>query len=283
MNKVIITSDSTSDLTSQIIDELDIRITPLYVNIGDDSFKDGIEISQDEIFKSYEENGVLAKTSAIPIYDFQTFFKNLLDDGYEVIHFSISSLFSSSYQNAINASNLLETDKISIIDSMNLSTGIGLQVMYASEMAKEGLSRHEIVDKIESIIPKINASFVIDNLTYLWKGGRCSGLSALGANLIQIKPSIEVIDGTMKVGKKYRGSLERCLKSYIDDRLKNIDTIDSKRVFMTHTIQDEDIVNKLKQYLESKNCFEEIIISSAGCTISCHCGPGTFGIFYINN
>ena len=283
MNKVIITSDSTSDLTSQIIDELDIRITPLYVNIGDDSFKDGIEISQDEIFKSYEENGVLAKTSAIPIYDFQTFFKNLLDDGYEIIHFSISSLFSSSYQNAINASNLIETDKISIVDSMNLSTGIGLQVMYASEMAKEGLSRHEIVDKIESIIPKINASFVIDNLTYLWKGGRCSGLSALGANLIQIKPSIEVIDGTMKVGKKYRGSLERCLKSYIDDRLKNTDTIDSKRVFMTHTIQDEDIVNKLKQYLENKNCFEKIIISSAGCTISCHCGPGTFGIFYINN
>lgn len=183
----------------------------------------------------------------------------------------------------MNATNLLETDKISVIDSLNLSTGIGHQVMYAGEMAKEGLSRHEIVDKIESIIPKINASFVIDNLTYLWKGGRCSGLSALGANLIQIKPSIEVIDGAMKVGKKYRGSLERCLKSYLDDRLKNIDTIDSKRVFITHTIQDEDLVNSIKEHLESKNYFKEILITSAGCAISCHCGPGTLGILYIDN
>ncbi len=282
MSKIIITSDSTSDLSEDIIRALGIRIIPLYVNIGDDSYKDGVNISQKEIFESFEKNQILAKTSAVSIYDFQVFFQSLLEEGYEIIHFSISSLFSSSHQNAITAANILDTDKISLVDSMNLSTGIGLQLMRAGELSKQGLTRAEIIKDIESYSQNINSSFIIDSLTYLWKGGRCSGISAFGANLIQIKPCIEVLDGTMKVGKKYRGSLERSYKAYINERLKNLESIDSKRIFIVHTIQDEKLVDKVKDIVESKNHFEEVLVSEAGCTISSHCGPGTLGLMYIS-
>ncbi|NLJ89593.1 MAG: DegV family protein [Clostridiales bacterium] len=282
MGKIIITSDSTCDLSQDLINNLDIRVIPLYVNIGDESFKDGVEISPEEVFKSYEENDVLAKTSAIPIYDFKVFFEDLLDQGYEIIHFSISSLLSSSHQNAVNAANMLDTDKISLIDSLNLSTGIGLQVIRAAELAKQGLTRQEIVDDIAAYSHKVNSSFVIDSLNYLWKGGRCSAVSAFGANLIKIKPCIEVTDGTMKVGKKYRGSLERSLKAYVDDRLKDIESIDPKRIFVTNTVEDKEITNRIIEMIKDRNYFEEILTSTAGCTISCHCGPNTLGIIYIN-
>ncbi|NMB42956.1 MAG: DegV family protein [Clostridiales bacterium] len=281
MGRIIVTSDSTCDLSPDIIKSLDIRILPLYVNIGDESYKDGVDITPKEIFKSYEENEILAKTSAVPIYDFKVFFEDLLEQGYEIIHFSISSFFSSTHQNAINAANMLDTDKISLIDSMNLSTGIGLQVMRAAELSKQGLSRQEIVKDIEAYSTKINSSFVIDSLTYLWKGGRCSTVSAIGANLIKIKPCIEVTDGTMKVGKKYRGSLERVLKAYVNDRLKDLESIDSERIFVTNTLEDKELLDKVIEMVKEKNHFQEILTSVAGCTISCHCGPNTLGLMYI--
>lgn len=282
MSKVIITSDSTSDLSPAIVEELNIQVIPLYINIGDDSYKDGVEITPKEIFEKFNKDGVLPRTSAISFYDLKVFFEKLLNEGYEIIHFSISSLFSSTHQNSINAANALDPDKITFIDSLNLSTGIGHSVMRAAELARDGLSRKEIVKEIEALIPKINTSFVIDTLTYLWKGGRCSGLSAMGANLLQLKPCIEVIEGTMKVGKKYRGSLERCLNAYVDERLTDLDKISPKRIFITHTSQDEELVQKIKEKIESKNYFEEVLVTSAGGTISCHCGPGTLGVVYID-
>ncbi len=281
MNKVIVTSDSTSDLSPGIIEKLDIKIIPLYVNIGDDSYKDGVDIKQKDVFESFEKDGVLAKTSAISVYDFKLFFEYYLKQGYEIVHFSISSLFSSCHQNAINASQYLETDRISFIDSINLSSGIGHQVIRAGILAKKGASRQEIVEDNESIKAKVNSSFVIDSLTYLAKGGRCPGLVAQGANLIKLKPCIEVIGGTMKVGKQYRGSLERCLNAYIDDRLRDIESIDSNRVFITHTVEDEELVERIVEKVENLKYFDEILITEASCTISCHCGPGTLGILYI--
>lgn len=282
MNKVIVTSDSTSDLTENIIDDLDIRIIPLYINVGDSTYKDGVDIIPEDIFKSFEESGTLAKTSAIPIYDFEVFFKSLIDQGYSIIHFSISSLFSSSHEHAVAAKNLLETDQITCIDSLNLSTGNGHLVMRAAELAKEGFTREEIVKEIEGLIPKVNSSFILDDLTYLWKGGRCSGVSALGANIIKIKPCIEVTDGTMKVGKKYRGSLNRTVKAYIDDRLEDIDSIDSKRIFITNTTHDTELIEIVKEKIESKNYFNEVIVTKTSGTIACHCGPGTLGVLYMN-
>lgn len=282
MSKVIITSDSTSDLSPDLVEEFNIQIIPLHINIGNDSYKDGVEITPKEIFRAFEKEGILPKTSAVSIYDLQVTFETLLDEGYEIIHFSISSLFSSTHQNAVNAANNLDSDKITLIDSYNLSTGVGHSVLRAAELAKDGYSREDIVKEVESIIPRINASFVIDSLTYLWKGGRCSGLSALGANIIKIKPCIEVVDGKMKVGKKYRGSIERCLNAYVDERLSDLDKIEPRRIFITHTVQDEELIQKIKERLESKNYFEEILVTSAGGTISCHCGPGTLGIIYID-
>ena len=281
MSKVIITSDSTSDLSPAIIEDLNIQIIPLYINIGENSYKDGIEITPTEIFEGFDKDGVLPRTSAIPFYDLKVSFENLLNEGYEIIHFSISSFFSSTHQNAVNAANELDPNKITLIDSLNLSTGIGHLVMRAAELAREGLSRDEIVKEIQALIPKVNASFVIDTLTYLWKGGRCSGLAAMGANLLQLKPCIEVVDGTMKVGKKYRGSLDRCLNAYVDEKLTYLDKINPKRIFISHTSQDEELVVRIKERIESKNYFEEVIVSTAGGTISCHCGPDTLGIIYI--
>lgn len=282
MSKVIITSDSTSDLSPAIVEELNIQIIPLYINIGDDSYKDGVEITPKEIFERFNKDEILPRTSAISLYDLQMHFEKLLKEGYEIVHFSISSLFSSTHQNSINAAKALDPDKITLIDSLNLSTGIGHSVMRAAELARDGHNRNEIVKEIEALIPKINASFVIDTLTYLWKGGRCSGLSAMGANLLQLKPCIEVIDGSMKVGKKYRGSLERCLNAYVDERLLYLDKISPKRIFITHTSQDEELVKRIKERVKSKNYFEEIIVTTAGGTISCHCGPGTLGLLYID-
>lgn len=276
--KLIVTADSTCDLSSNIREELNINIIPMYVNIDEKSFQDGVDITPQDVFESFEKNGILAKTSAIPIFDYTEFFQKYLDQGYEIIHISIGSKFSSTYQNAVNAANMLEN--VSVIDSANLSTGYGHVVMFAAELVKEGNEKKEVLEKLNDFIPKVNASFIIDTLTYLWKGGRCSGVSALGANLLQLKPCIEVVDGEMKVGRKYRGSLERCLSSYVQNRLSELDQIDPKRIFITHSGCSDEIVNMVKSKIESKNYFKEIIETKAGCTISCHCGPSTLGILY---
>lgn len=276
--KLIITAESTCDLNTDILQKLNIPIIPMYVNLDEVSYKDGVDIDPDMVFNTFKTKGILAKTSAIPMYDYKLFFEKYIEQNCEIIHISLGSKFSSTYQAAVNAANML--NHVSIIDSSNLSTGYGHIVMLAAELVVNGRNLEEIKNEIYDIMPKVKASFVIDTLNYLHKGGRCSSVAALGANLLQLKPCIEVIDGEMKVGKKYRGNIEKSLKSYVSDKLKDSNDICPKRIFITHSGCNDEIINMVKGTIEEKGYFHEIIVTKAGCTISCHCGPNTLGIFY---
>ena len=277
--KILITADSTCDLSSELIAKYGIKITPLYVIADDKAYKDGVDINPDFIFDYVAKAGKLTKTSAVSVADYEEFFKKHTSNGYTIIHINISAEFSSCYQNANIAS--AELDNVYVVDSRNLSTGSGLVVLAACEMVKEGKSAEDIVTALNELTSKVEASFVVDKLTYLKMGGRCSSVAALGANLLSLKPCIEVKDGKMGVGKKYRGNLSKSIVDYVNERLKGRDDIDTKRIFITHTPCDTEIVEKVKSAI-SENCnFDEIIETNAGCTVSTHCGPGTLGILFI--
>ena len=277
--KVIITRDSTSDLPAEIVEKFNIMTVPLIVTLGDKAYQDGVDIHPDDIYKYHEEHGVLPKTSAANVDDMINFFEPLVKQGYEIIHFTISSAMSSTYQNSCIAAD--EFDGIYVVDTANLSTGEGLLIMKAAEWAAGGLSAKEVYDKVNELIPRVDASFVIDSLEYLHKGGRCSALAALGANLLKLKPCIEVTGGTMGVSKKYRGKYSETLKQYVADRLADYSDIDLSRVFITHAGCDEEIVNQVVEQVKATAPFEELIVSRAGCTVSAHCGRNTLGVLYI--
>ncbi|MEE1218706.1 MAG: DegV family protein, partial [Ruminococcus sp.] len=214
--KVKIISDSTCDLSKELIQKYDIEIVPLYVILGNDTRKDGVDVKPDDIYSYVDKNGTLPSTSAVNIPDYQDVFKYWTEQGYEVVHFGISSDFSSSYNNARLSAE--EFENVFVVDSRNLSTGQGLVVLHGCEMAQNGASAKEIADECAKITDKVEASFVVNSIDYLYKGGRCSALSAFGANLLQLKPCIEVIDGKMKPGKKYRGNISRVIANYVVDR-----------------------------------------------------------------
>lgn len=278
--KVKIISDSTCDLSKELIQKYDIEIVPLYVILGNDTRKDGIDVKPDDIYSYVDKNGTLPSTSAVNIPDYQDVFKYWTEQGYEVVHFGISSDFSSSYNNARLAAE--EFENVFVVDSRNLSTGQGLVVLHGCEMAQNGASAKEIADECAKITDKVEASFVVNSIDYLFKGGRCSALSAFGANLLQLKPCIEVIDGKMKPGKKYRGNISRVIANYVVDRLQNRDDINKHRIFITHTkCNQEDIDEVRNKIIEICPDFEEIIETTAGCTVTTHCGPATLGILFI--
>lgn len=273
-----ITADSTCDLSPEIIEEFNIRLMPLHVLINDDDFRDGIDITPKDIFRYVSEEGKSCRTAAVNTFEYESMFEEEAPKHDAVIHISLGSDFSSCYQNAkIAAENF---DNVYVVDSSNLSTGSGHIVFEAALMARDGAKPQEIVEHLEEIIPKVDASFVIDRMEYLRKGGRCSGMEAFGATLLKIKPSIEVVDGKMTVGKKYRGNFDRCIVNYVKDRLENNDDIDYSRVFITHSFCSPETVQKVKEAIEQYAKFEEIIETTAGCTISTHCGPNTLGILY---
>ena len=277
--KVIITRDSTSDLPPDIVEKLNIKTIPLVVNLGDRSYQDGVDITPDDIYKYHDEHGILPKTSAVNVDDMMNFFKPFVDEGYAIVHFTISSSMSSTYQNSCIAAD--EFEDVFVIDTQNLSTGEGLLIMKAAEWAAEGLSAKEVYDKVIELIPNVDASFVIDSLEYLHKGGRCSALAALGANLLKLKPCIEVKDGSMGVNKKYRGKYSETLKQYVAERLTDYSDIDLSRVFVTHAGCDPEIVQQVVDQVKATAPFAELIVSRAGCTISAHCGANTLGVLYI--
>ena len=277
--KVIITGDSTNDLPKELIAKYNIKIRPLTVTLGDKSYLDGVDIDPDFIYKYHSENGILPKTSAVNIADMVEFFTPLVDEGYAIVHFALSSSMSSTYQNTLLAAE--EFEDVYVIDSKNLSTGEGLLVLRAVEMAEAGMDAKTIYDEVSSLVSKVDASFVIDNLEYLHKGGRCSALAALGANLLKLKPCIEVKQGSMGVGKKYRGKYIDTLKTYVQERLTDYSDIDLSRIFVTHAGCDEEIVNTVVEEVKKTAPFKEILVSRAGCTISSHCGDNTLGILYI--
>lgn len=277
--KVIITRDSTSDLPPEIVEALNIKTVPLVVTLGDKSYKDGVDITPDDIYKFHEEHGVLPKTAAANIDDLINFFKPLVDEGYAIVHFTISSSMSCTYQNSCIAAE--EFEDIYVVDTANLSTGEALLIMKAAEWVQEGLSAKEVYDKVTALIPNVDASFVIDSLEYLHKGGRCSALAALGANLLKLKPCIEVQNGTMGVSKKYRGKYSETLKQYVSERLDDISAIDLSRIFVTHAGCDPEIVDQVVNQVKATAPFGEVIVTRAGCTVSAHCGANTLGILYL--
>ncbi|MBQ6717467.1 MAG: DegV family protein [Clostridia bacterium] len=279
MSKIIISSDSTCDLSAELKERYDVRIIPLGVTLGDKVYRDGIDINPDDIYAHHAKTGELPKTTAANVGECIDYFTDLTKDGDAVIHFTISSTMSSTYSNACLAA--AEFENVYVIDSKNLSTGGGLLVVSAAEMAKSGMEAGDIVAELEKLIPYVDASFVIDSLEYLHKGGRCSALAMMGANLLKLKPCIEVKDGSMGVGKKYRGVYGRVLSEYVDERLQNIDDIDNRRVFVTHAGCDSEIVNAVVEQVKSKGIFKEVFLTRAGCTISSHCGANTLGVLFI--
>ena len=274
-----ISSDSTCDLSAQQIEKYDISILPLTVTMNGKNFLDGVDIVPADIYAHVTQGGDLPTTSANNIGQYQEAFEGFLKEYDAVIHLNISSGFSSCYQNACLAAG--EFENVYVVNSLNLSTGHGLLVQKAAELAQSGMEPQKIVDVLNETAQRVDASFILDKLEYLKKGGRCSAAAALGANLLKLKPCIEVKDGKMGVGKKYRGSFEKCLKEYITDRLQDQEDLDLSRIFITHSGVSEDWLNIAKETVTELQNFEEICITQAGCTISSHCGPDTIGILYI--
>lgn len=275
-----ITSDSTCDLSPDYLRAHRVELLPLYTMKGGETFRDGVDIHPQDIFDHVAAGGDLCSTAANNVSDYQELFARLLPECDAMIHIDISADFSSCYQNACVAAS--ELPNVYVVDSRNLSSGHGHIVCEAVNMAEEGkLSPQEIVDRLNELTSRVEASFLIDRLDYMVKGGRCSMVAALGANLLHLKPCIEVIDGKMKVVKKYRGSYEKCILNYVKDRLQNRDGLVYDRIFITHTPVEDGLVDKVRAAIQECAPFPHIIETQAGCTISCHCGPGTLGILFI--
>ena len=277
--KLLISADTTCDMHGALLDIYEVKTIPLYITFGTESYRDGIEITPDEMYARYEKDGVLPKTSAVSVGDFIAYFEGLLQEAEQVIHFTLSSGLSGTYQNVLLAAEEFP-GRVFILDSKNLSTGEALSIIHAAELAKEGKTAEEIMAALPSYIDRVDASFVIESLEFLHKGGRCSALTALGANLLNIRPCIEVKDGKMDVGKKYRGKFKAVVRSYLEEKLEK-NNFDAKRVFITHAGCPSELVEMAKEIVEEKNLFREILVTRAGCTISSHCGPNTLGILFV--
>ncbi|MBE6732881.1 MAG: DegV family protein [Ruminococcaceae bacterium] len=278
-DKIIITSDSTTDLSAELCERYNIKTIPLSITLGGKTYHDGVDITPDDIYEHQRKTGEFPKTAAINVDEAINFFKPFVDDGYKVIHFGISSEMSSTYNNARLAAE--ELGNVYVIDNKNLSTGSGLLVIAAAEMALAGKLAEEIVDEINKLVPCVSASFVIDDLDYLYKGGRCTALEMFGANLLKLKPCIQVKDGKMGVSKKYRGRYGDVLKQYVDEQLANKDNIITDRVFVTHAGCKPEIVEAILAQVKDSGIFDEVFLTRAGCTISSHCGANTLGVLFI--
>lgn len=278
MTSIKITCDSTADLSKDLMERYNIDTIPLYINLNGKSFKDGVDIQSDDIYEYVKKTGILPKTAAVSIKDYMDFFKKFHSSYDAVIHINLGEKFSSSHQNAVIAAG--EFSNVYVINSNNLSTGTGHIVLEAAMMAEKGLSLEKIIENLQQLTEKIETSFVIDTLDYLKMGGRCSSLQAFSANLLNIKPTIEVIDGKMEVGKKYRGKIEKSINKYVADRLQGRTDIVTDRIFITHSGISEEIIAQVKDKVQEYQNFDEIVVTRASCTISCHCGPNTLGILF---
>ena len=276
--RIKISADSTCDLSQELIEAYNIGITPLYIVRGEEVLRDGIDITPQDIYAYVESQGTLCSTAAVNVTDYLEVFQQWREDYDAIVHFTISSDMSACYQNAVIAAS--ELSEVYVIDSRNLSDGIGLLVLRAAELAREGMAADEIKRIVDAQKEKVETSFVVDTLEYLHKGGRCSAIAALGANLLSLKPCIEVREGRMGVGKKYRGTTVKCLCKYVEDRLKGRDDLDFSRIFIVDSGVDPAIVEQVEQKVLEFGAFEEILHAKAGCTISNHCGPNCFGIMF---
>ena len=280
MIKII--SDSTCDLSPELIAKYDVDILPLYIVLGDEEYADGEGVSPDEIFRWSDAGNQTPKTAAVSIERAAELFKKYLDQGDEIISFSISNSMSTTGNvMRMAAEELNAADRVHIIDSENLSTGVGLQVIEAAVMAQAGKSAGEIIRHIEAVRPKVRASFVVDTLTFLHRGGRCSGLAAMLGGALKLHPRIAVENGKMAPGKKYRGKMSVVLKHYAADLEADLLSAKKDRVFITHSGCAEEDIESIREYLAGLNRFDEILVTRAGGVISSHCGPGTLGVLFI--
>lgn len=280
--RIRISADSTCDLSPELIKQYDVAITPLYIRLGDRDLKDSIEVTRDDIYSYVEKTKSIPKTAAVNVGDYIDFFTKVKEEGYDgVVHFTISAEMSSCYQNACLAAQNFEN--VYVVDSRTLSTGIGHLVLDACELRDEGKTAKEIFDILEVRKEKLDVSFVLDTLRYLALGGRCNSLLAFGANLLNIKPSIQVKDGVMGVANKYRCSFERAVVRYVNDKLSDKDSLNLKRIFITDSGSSDEVRSAVEEAVKKNAPFSEIIHTRAGCTVSSHCGPNCIGILFYRN
>lgn len=280
--KVIITADSPCDLPDEIIAEKEIVITPLSILLDDKSYLDRVEINPDDIYNFVDKTGKLPKTAAVPPAQYSEIFKQLTDEGYGIVHIGLSSGISSSYQNACIAAS--DFDNVYCVDSKSLCSAMGLLVLKACDLRDKGFDAKKIANRITALVPKIQTTFVLDSLEYIYKGGRCSGVARFGANVLGIKPSIAVNteNGKLDIAKKYRGKIDVVYKQYINDCLKEAAKADPARLVIADSGGvSSEIIAYAKGIAEGKGIFKEIITAKAGCTISSHCGPKTLAVFYM--
>jgi DegV family protein with EDD domain len=282
VKEIVITADSTCDLPEHLIRKNSIKIFPLSILLGDNEYLDGVDVKPNDIYNHVDKTGELPKTSAVTPSRYYEVFSKAVAEGKKVVHIGLSSAISSSFQNACVAS--AELEDVYCVDSKSLCTAMGLLVLKACDFRDKGMDAKKIADKVTKLVPKVSATFVLNSLEYLHKGGRCSGVARFGANVLGIKPSIAVDNatGTMDVAKKYRGRMDVVYKQYINDQLENINKIDTSRIVIANSGGiNPQILAFAKGVVEGKGKFDQIITADAGCTISSHCGPKTLAIFYL--
>ncbi|MBQ3202461.1 MAG: DegV family protein [Clostridia bacterium] len=278
---IVLCADSTCDLSPELVEKYQVKILPMHVNLEENSYLDGVDINPDAIYDYYHEHKVLPKTATLNMDEFIDFVKPYMDAGNDVICITLGSGLSTTFNNCRLAA--MEIEGLYAIDSNNLSTGFGHVVMAAGDRIAAGMPVEQIVEEVQAMTQKVEASFIVDNLEFLHKGGRCSAVAMLGANVLKLKPCIEVSNegGKMGVSKKYRGTLERVLEEYVADRLSGREDIVQDRIFITHSGISEERIAIVKAAIEKHMKFDEIYITRAGCTISSHCGPNTLGILFV--
>ena len=280
MHKIKLISDSTCDLSKELLHQHNIDIVPLFVNFKDESYLDGITLTVPEMYKKVEELKYLPKTAAASPGSFVEAFEKNLSLGYDIIYFGIGAGFSGTMQSANSAKTIINSDKIHLIDSANLSSGTGLLLLKAAKFIEQGDDVETVIAKIKALVPKVRTQFVINTMEYLYKGGRCSGVAAIAGTLLKIKPIIKVVNGAMTVGKKPRGRIEAGLDVLINDLFDQLDQVDEDFLMITHSMADES-VKYIQNHLQGKTSIKNIYETNAGCVISSHCGQGCIGILYI--
>lgn len=280
--KIRITADSTCDLSNELVERYGVGILPLTVILGEKNYSDGVDIKPSDIFSFVREKGVLPKTSAPSVEEYSDFFKSQLENADALVHYNISSKASASHENAAAAAKRFG-GKVFAVDSLALSTGQGLLVLKACDLAAEGKTPQEIVEITESLRAKVNTSFVPDALDYLHKGGRCSLASLMGAKVLKLHPMIDMKDGKLYAKKKYMGGLERCLKNYVAELADTYHTYDDTRCFITHSSCEPEVVAKVRAQVEEIFSFKEVLETTAGCVVTTHCGKNTLGVLFIHD
>ena len=277
---VMITADSTCDLSEELLNRYNVKILPLTILLGEESFLDGAHYTPADMYKRYRKDGTLPKTAAPSLQQLNEFFAPILAEGFEIVHLDISSELSSTCNNARIVGS--ELDGVYVVDSRMLSTGVGLLVIEGAECRDKGMSAAEIAEHLTALTEKVDTSFVLDTLEFMWKGGRCSGVAALGANLLKLKPALEMKDGKLGMYKKYRGSINSVYKQYITERLSGR-KVRPGHVFITESGEiEQSVIDELEALVRELIPVQEIHHTIAGCTVSSHCGPKTLGVLFIN-